>query len=336
MTAVELKPDDVARLPGDRWVGHVFGVALESERPFPGVEATAPISARVTTWRQARGNEVDGAWKPDAGLALFERRHPDGRLFLLIERKAQTGFRIWAPYYGRHLVSADGCSIVSALPRVPTVRWQRLFFSQVLPLAAALHGLSLVRASAVALGDEVVGFIGPPGSGKTSLIAHLVALGAGFVSDNVLALDLSDSTVIAHPGPGRLSIDEAELRRIPSTQVLRLGPCVGRSDKLVLEPTPVQAALPLAGLYVLQPDSEAKRIAIEEVGTAEPLLPRHRAIDYLGSAEFDDRYAGICARVEAAASGYRIAFPPAARARDIAARVLAHRTDRREWSQRAG
>ena len=328
MATIELQPEDVARPPGARWVGHAFGIAFESEGPFPGMPAAPPLTARVTTWREARDREVDQAWRPNAGQDLFERRHPDGRLFLLVEHEAQTGFRIWAPYYGRHLVSTHGCSIISSLPRVPPVRWQRLFFSQVLPLAAALRGFLLIRASAVAFGDEAVAFIGPVGSGKTSLVAHLIGLGAAFVSDNVLALDVSDAAVIAHPGPARLSIDEIELRRIPSTQELRVGSCVGRSDKLVLEPTPVQAGLPLRSLYLLASAPEAKRVTIEEDNGGEPLLAGYRAIDYLGSTESDECYDGICATLAATARGHRIIFPPDARPRDIAARVLAHRAER--------
>ena len=140
MATIELQPEDVARPPGARWVGHAFGIAFESEGPFPGMPAAPPLTARVTTWREARDREVDQAWRPNAGQDLFERRHPDGRLFLLVEHEAQTGFRIWAPYYGRHLVSTDGCSIVSSLPRVPPVRWQRLFFSQVLPWPRHFEG----------------------------------------------------------------------------------------------------------------------------------------------------------------------------------------------------
>ena len=104
--------------------------------------------------------------------------------------------------------------------------------------------------------------------------------------------------------------------------------CVGRSDKLVLEPTPVEAGLPLRSLYFLAPDPEAKRVTIEEDNGGEPLLAGYRAIDYLGSTESDERYDRICATLAAAARGYRIIFPPDARPRDIAARVLAHRAER--------
>jgi hypothetical protein len=53
-------------------------------------------------------DEVEAAWRLEDGELLLERRHPDGCLFLRIDACEPFGYRIWAPYYGRHLVSADG------------------------------------------------------------------------------------------------------------------------------------------------------------------------------------------------------------------------------------
>jgi hypothetical protein len=279
----------------------------------------------VTAWREEPAEAIDNMWKLEDGDVLLDRRHSDGRLFLRVDVHDAFGFRVWAPYYGRHLVSADGSAIASALPSVPPARWQRLFFAQVLPLASALRGLCLFRGSAVALGGHVVAFLGPPGSGTTSLTAQLVALGASFVTDDVLAVERADAGVVAHPGPARLSIDEAELGRVPSTQQLRLGPCVARSDKLVCEPTPVSGALPLARVYFLGAGTDDTRIAIVEREPPSSRAPLESV--YLGYLSYPDilqRHVGACAAVDESARLYDLELPTTCRARDAAARVLAH------------
>lgn len=310
--------------PVARWSGYGFGLVLQASEPFQGLPPTTAAGERVTSWREASAEEVEAAWRLEDGALLLERRHPDGRLFLQIDSHEQDGFRIWAPYYGRHLVTPDGCSITSALPRVPPVRWQRLFFEQVLPLSAALQGLSLFHASAVAVRGKVIPFIGPSGSGKTSLTAHLVALGASFFTDDVLVVESGPAGLRAHPGPARLSIDEGELRQIPSTQKLRIGPCVGRSGKLMLEPEPCASPLPIACVYFLRPDSDATRITISEGDSPGKSLLGSSFINYLRARRYLERQREICAALEGSVRLYDIGIPPGSRARDVAARVLAH------------
>src|SRR6266508_6040431 len=150
------------------WHGRGFGITLEANAPFPGLPVCETAGGRVTTWHEEHPQAIDEAWELDDGSVLVDMRHTDGRLFMRIDSHVSAGYRIWAPYYGRHLVSADGRSIRSALPNVTPWRWQRLFFAQALPLAAALQGLEVFHASAVALRGRVLAFVGAPGAGKTS------------------------------------------------------------------------------------------------------------------------------------------------------------------------
>jgi hypothetical protein len=325
MATVELQAIRPAVLSPPRR-GHALGVVIESEQAFPGLQdVDEPPPTRLTAWRETSAEEIDGAWPVAEGRVLHERRHPDNRLFLRVDSRDGFGYRVWAPYYGRHLVSPDGASVESALPRVPFARWQRLFFGEILPLAACLQGLHLVRASAVAIGGRVVAFLGPQDSGKTAFTTHLVALGAEFVTDDALAVELTPAGVVAHPGPARLSIERAEFERVPSTQRARVGDCVGRSDKLMLEPVPIAAPLPLGRIYLLRPDSAVERMTITH---AEPaplgLLLGATVVDYLRTPHVLQLQLDVCNALAETISIYDVDLPRNCRAREGAARLLAH------------
>jgi hypothetical protein len=311
------------------WHGRGFGITLEADAPFPGLPVCDNAGGRVTTWHEEHPQAIDEAWELDDGTVLVDLRHTDGRLFMRIDSHESAGYRIWAPYYGRHLVSADGRSIRSALPNVTPWRWQRLFFAQALPLASALQGLEVFHASAVALRGRVLAFVGASGAGKTSVAAHLVTLGASFVTDDVLAIEPGPEGVRAHPGPARLSIDDAELRRIPAIQQAHVGARVGRSDKLMLEPTPVEQALPLAHLYFLRRAADSSRIHIVEPNesSARALLGSG-FLNYLRSPAHLQRHLEVCAAMSESVRLYDVEVPAACRAREVAATVLAHAEER--------
>lgn len=328
MATVEAQPVRPASVFSATRRGHALGVTIESDEPFPGLqEFHDPLPARRTAWCEATADEIDEAWPVSDGRVLHERRHPDNRLFLRVDSRAGVGYRVWAPYYGRHLVSPDGTVVKSALPRVPFVRWQRLFFGEILPLAACLQGLHLMRSSAVAIGGRVVAFLGPKYSGKTALTAHLVARGAEFVTDDALAIELTPSGAVVHPGPARLSIERAEFERVPSTQRARVGDCVGRSDKLMLEPAPIAAPLPLGRIYLLRPDSAADHVAITH---AEPaplgLLLGATVVDYLRAPDVLQLQLDVCNALAETIPVYDVDLPRGCRAGEAAANVLAHCT----------
>jgi hypothetical protein len=83
---------------------------------------------------------LERTWPASEAEPMLTRRFRDGRLIMTIDRHEYLGYRVWAPHHGRHVITLDGTVIQSALPRTASPRWQRLFFAQVLPLAATLQG----------------------------------------------------------------------------------------------------------------------------------------------------------------------------------------------------
>ena len=120
-------------------LGNAFGLEIEASFAVPALGSACAPGSRRTRCEARSARELDERWRDEGSASALERRFPDGRLFLGVRSHPEAGFRIWAPRHGRRLVSPDGTAIQSALPRSNALGWQRLFFAQTLPLAAALQ-----------------------------------------------------------------------------------------------------------------------------------------------------------------------------------------------------
>jgi hypothetical protein len=191
----------------------VFGLDVRSDRPLSFLEAAR---ARQT----GRGLELSlletpeaVAWPATAEL-ISDQRKPDGTVNFQIESDDEAGFRIGGPEYGVSVLSSDGGRLVGAVGRNGEDAWQRLLIAQALPFAAVLQGLEVLHASAVVSGGGAVALSGHSGSGKTSLALELCRRGAGFLADDVLALERLDGELVGHPGAPVAGIDRAEAERL--------------------------------------------------------------------------------------------------------------------------
>lgn len=193
----------------------VFGLDVESDALPPYLQgAGAPPTGR----RLAASFELLGPpWPKDATLICDERR-PDDSVVFQIEEHPSAGYLIHGPDYGSHTLSRDGQTLLTATEGLPDQGWQRLLVAQVLPFAALLRGLEVFHASGVVLGGEAIALLGPSNSGKTSLATQLCELGASFLADDVLTLEVADGRLRAHPGAPVAGVnrDAAE----PSGEVL--------------------------------------------------------------------------------------------------------------------
>lgn len=307
-------------------VGHAFGLAVEATYAVPAlVPGTNGPSPRRTVCRELPVGELERAWRDAESEDAVELTYPDGRLFMSIRRHPELGYRIWAPRHGRHLVSSDGKEIRSALPQRGVLSWQRLFFAQTLPLAAALQGLEVLHASAVGVHGRAVAFTAASGSGKSSLAAHLVAAGASFLTDDVLALERADDTVLAHPGPARASVAAQELRAMTPTGRARLGRRVGSTDKPHFEPASTGIPLPLAVVYrvIRSPQAGPPRFR-EHVPPPPRLVLASSFLPYLRTKERMLNQLALCAQVTTSVRIFDFEITTPVSASAAAALVQAH------------
>ena len=307
-------------------LGTAFGLEIEASFAVPALGSASAPGSRRARCEARSARELDERWRDEGSASALERRFPDGRLFLSIRSHPETGFRIWAPRHGRHLVSPDGTAIQSALPRSNTLGWQRLFFAQTLPLAAALQGLEVLHASAVVLDGAAVAFTAPSGIGKSTLAAHLVAAGASFLTDDVLALEDRNGVVQAHSGPARTSVSPAELRTMTPHDRALLGARAGAADgKIVLEPVVAAGAHPLALLYRVTRSPRHARPAFRAHVPARPLaILASSFLPYLQTPGRLRNQLAMCDRIVSTVRTFDFDVPDSVPAHEAAALVLAH------------
>jgi hypothetical protein len=248
----------------------VFGLDVLSDAELPFLAGTsAAATGRTLAVSSAPGG---GEPAPREGFEpLCDQRQPDGTIVFRIDAHPEAGYLLWGPGYGSHLLSSDGRRLSCAVAQIPPGSWQRLLVAQVLPFAAVLGGLEVFHASAVAIGGQAVAFLGPSHAGKTSLALELCRRGAGFLADDVLALEHDgEGRLLGHPGTpvAGLDRDEAERVGVAAPAVL-----ASNARELLVQMDPVSVPTALAALLFLdrRPDGPA-RPRFEPLVGADALL----------------------------------------------------------------
>lgn len=289
--------------PPDAGDTHAFGITIRGAR-LDGLHSGASESAqRRTALTLVEPGEIDGAWPTTGCTRIADNRYPDGRLFMAIDRHPRAGTRVEAPEYGLHHVTPDGERWDAWLVPGPRWRWQRLVFAQVLPMIAALQGVAMFHASAVAIEDRVYGLLASSGTGKSSIATHLIAAGATFFTDDVLALEVLDGTVIAHPGPQFANVHAHELQTLEPKARDRLGTSLGSSDKHHLQAHGCASPLALGGLVFLDRGRDRRGVELDEVSDAARQLLSGAFVSHVDSPARLLSQIDVCAAI---ASGVRL------------------------------
>ncbi len=258
-------------------VGTAFGLDVESEIPLSllaGARATPTGRALGVSAPAPDANGLD--WPASAELVCDERE-ADGGVNFQIQAHPELGYLISGPCYGAHRLSADGRWLRCAPDGVDEHAWQRLLIAQVLPFAALLRGLEVFHASAIVWRSQAVALLGRSGAGKTSLALELCRRDAGFLADDVLALERRGDILLAHPGTpvagvaraqgGGAQDDAGQAHRVNGEVV-----AVNARERLVRVPGAREPA-PLAALFFLDRRTDGpERPSFEPAADAPMLL----------------------------------------------------------------
>jgi hypothetical protein len=231
----------------------MFGVNVRSPDALVGCQPGERAGLPALHLKPRAAHEIARAL-PDGGEPLTWWA-PGGTPDLRYHSAA--GYALDAPELASFHLSPGGETVSYAAAPGPAWRWQRYLIGRVLPLAATLLGREPMHASAVACGKGAVLLAGESGTGKSTLAGQLTLAGCAFLADDVTALSLEGGHLMAHPGPGLMSL------RRPTG----FGELLGSDERglwvaVEREPNP----LPVSALYLL----ETGRPGITAVRDPEP------------------------------------------------------------------
>jgi hypothetical protein len=302
---------------------HAFGLDLMAAFEAPGLPS-GPPSTRLPAVRLelASRADIDGRWHPAAPERLLDEELGGGTPSRTIDHDEALGYRLSARHFGLALISPEGDRVLCAPPGVAAWRWQRFLVERVLPWAAVLRGREVFHASAVQVGGQAIAFAGAAGFGKTSLALRMVMRGAGFVTDDALAIECARRSVpVAHPGASILALRPAERALLARGELRRVGTVLGSSGKTYVALERERQPLPLGAVYLLTP-GRGTRI--------EPCPPDPRMLlesSFVASVATPDRVARVldgCAAVSRDVPLFRALVDPDAGAAALAAAVHEH------------
>ena len=272
---MQIQPDaaaGTADLPRERAGSLAFGLLLEIDPhlEIPGLsqlEAPGALDLEPTRVR-LDPDELARRWSPAEHAAERVRELRNGDTLLLsVDFAPPTGYLVHAPGFARILITPDGTELICTPEPGGSSDWGTLLPAQALPLAATLQGLEVLHASGVVLRDRATLLTGPSGAGKSSLAAALLRRGAALLSDDTVALESREGTLIAHPGAALLQLKAAEHKRLSASERAILGSGEAFLDKQRYNPPTIAPATPFGELFLL------------EHATQGPPLERIEAVD---------------------------------------------------------
>jgi len=325
------QPDRILTSPAadGHWAGHALGITYEGEA-IPGLNrGAAPSSGRHARVRVSDHARVSASWDPRGAERVVDRRRPGGERFLAIDFHPAQGYRIDAPGHGLHVVSGDGRAVHLSTLTAPAWRSELLLVAQTFPLVAVLQGLEVFHAGGVSIGDSVFGLVGRSGVGKSSVACHLIAQGAGFFTDDVLALEHVHERLVVHPGPRFVNVHEHERQAVEEPRRARLGATLGHSDKLHLRPDGDGRLRPLGGLLMLRRPAPVSGVRLSPQDPVDPReLLASAFVTYVQSADRLTAHLELCAVVARRSLTHTVSIGSRASAADVAARILRYLHER--------
>lgn len=218
----------------------VFGLDVSSERPLgllrgaPRAGARRPVRVSFHPRPCARSVRAQ---------AICDRRGPGGEELLRILADDE-GYEVRGSGHGSFALSVDGSELRCCTLGTPA-GWERFLVGQVLPFAALLAGLEIFHAGAVDWCGAVA-FLGASEAGKTSLALAMCDRGAGFLADDVLALEPWGERLLAHPGTPAAAVvhDRTGGRRESARDGEAHAPLPAGSEEPAIAPAPGTLAPP--------------------------------------------------------------------------------------------
>jgi hypothetical protein len=305
-----------------------FGIDLISETELIGLPLTASAPAgRATEVEVEEGRQL-GKDLAGEGEEIRFVKDLEGRKTLSVRFREDRGYLLTLPTIGSFRVRPDGLQVTCIPePGAATWRWQRALVNQVLPLTATLRGFEVLHAGAVAIDGRAVAIVGHPGAGKSSTTLNLLLGGAGFLTDDALAIKRVDGQLIAHPGAAVSNFPRAERELMEPGDPERLGTTIADEESyrslLAVEREP--APLPLGAMYFLRRGRDVDGATFVRLDDPHP--SQLLSSTYVLSVRSPERLAnqlGVCAAIANQTPVFDLLIPNPVTARESARALMAH------------
>lgn len=130
--------------------------------------------------------------------------------------EAADGWVVEFPELAEFRISRSATVVcVKTRGATPAFTVRHLLLNQILPLMLSRQGRMVLHAGAVAINGEVTAFVGPTGSGKSTLVAACARAGAEVVSD--------DCVVVSREGARWMAVPSYPALRLWSSALDHLG-----------------------------------------------------------------------------------------------------------------
>ena len=166
------------------------------------VDTTSLISELVPAERELTSDVVRVEWCDTFPPVVAEWFHQWGEDPELWARFGDTGheYVVEFPTLAEFRISYDATVVRGRLqPGIPDFTGRHLLLNQVLPLVLSRRGRLVLHAGAVSIHGHVFAFIGPTGSGKSTLVAACANAGAEVVADDSVVISLEGDRWMAWP-----------------------------------------------------------------------------------------------------------------------------------------
>jgi len=256
-----------------------YGVALDSEVDLPELR-TRPY--------------VEGS-EPDLSIRLCAvppLPNEDGRAFIHSEMEGEL--RFFSRAEGRFLYRAGREILLDPVPEMAPSALRLYILGAGLNIALFQRGLWVFHASVVCIEGKAVAFLGHPHAGKTTMAATLHRRGHTLLSDDVLAIRMTEDGPLALPGFPRFKLwpDSAEALGVEAETLPRIKEDMDKRSCAVARRFREEPA-PLVRMYTLG-EGPAPEIALLNPRQAHLELIPYWDLSKFGAAFLQGRRLGTC------------------------------------------
>jgi hypothetical protein len=215
-----------------------YGLVLDSEIPIPELSSTSAPSPTISL---RLGRVPFSSAISDLGRVLYKP-------------VSATEVIVHYDRIGTALVRNGSEILLESAENADPLAVRLFVLQQVFGVALLQRGYLVLHAGAAAIKGRAVAFAGPSGQGKSTIVAALNRAGFPILTDDVLAIDMSDpGKPLAWPGLTQLKLTEETRAQFAPTVVAEKSIRDRGSKKLCdVKGGKIMKAIPVGAIYLLE------------------------------------------------------------------------------------